>query len=140
MQFLVANQATSRVMTSYGIGSSSLYAYFLGGSSHPMSPWNDDALASLKEKLKINVILDTGLIDKLEKAAGGFMSREEVRMVQDQLSSSKQMDKVIEILRGKEDVDFHCFCKKLRDSNYRAWAGELKKCAAEFKKEKGTGV
>ena len=142
MQFPLANQTIARMKTCNAIhGSSSLvFLLLVGVSSHPMSPWNDDALASLKEKLKLNVILDTGLIDKLEKAAGGFMNREEVQMVRSQLSNSKQMDKVIEILRGKEDDDFFCFCKNLRDSNNKTWAKELERNAAEFKRGIGKNV
>lgn len=104
-----------------------------------MSPWNDAALAYLKKKLKLSVILSTGLIDMLENVAGGFMSREEVRMVQEQSSNSKQMDIVIDILRGKGDDDFHCFCKILRGSNNKVWADELERNAAERGK-KGTCV
>ena len=39
-----------------------------------MSPWNIDALVSLQGDLKLNVLMSTGLSDKLQKAAGGFMS------------------------------------------------------------------
>ena len=64
-----------------------------------MSLWNDDALVSLKERLKLNVSMNTGLSDILEKAAGGFMSRTEAQMVRRLPSNIEQIDNVIEILR-----------------------------------------
>lgn len=37
----------------------------------PMSSWNHQALVSLRADLKLHVIMETGLGDKLEKAAEG---------------------------------------------------------------------
>ena len=107
--------------------------------SGPMSPWNDDALVSLRERLKLNVSMNTGLTDKLENAAGGFMSRREVQMVREFSSNSEKIDKVIETLRGKTNKDFVTFCTMLRETNHVAWAVELEKEAEQFKKGgKGT--
>ena len=92
-----------------------------------MSPWNDDALVSLKESLKLNVLMNTGLADKLEIAAGGFLSRAEAQMVTALSNNSDQIDKVIEALRGKADEDFDTFCAMLRDSNNGIWADQLKR-------------
>ena len=98
-----------------------------------MSPWNDDALASLKEKLKLNVLTKPSLSDKLERPAGGFMDRGEAQTVRALPSDSEQMDKVIDILRGKGDEDFDAFCNILRKSNYGNWADELVSEAKRFK-------
>ena len=105
-----------------------------------MSPWNDDALVSLKESLKLNVLMNTGLADKLEKAAGGFMSRTEVQMVRALPSNSDQIDNVIETLRGKADEDFDIFCTMLRQTNHVTWAVELEKKAKQFKRGGGKGT
>ena len=108
-------------------------------NSGRMSPWNDDALVSLRERLKLNVSMNTGLTDKLENAAGGFMSRREVQMVREFSSNSEKIDKVIETLRGKTNKDFVTFCTMLRETNHVVWAVELKEEAERFKKgEKGT--
>ena len=112
---------------------------FSDGSSGPMSPWNDDALVSLKERLKLNVSMNTGLCDRLEKAAGGFMSRPEAQMVRELSSNIDQVGKVIETLRGKTNEDFATFCTMLRETNHVVWADELEKEAERFKRgRKGT--
>ena len=102
---------------------------------HPMSPWNHQALVSLRGDLKLRVLMETGLRDKLEKAAGGFMDEHEAQTVKEQPGNSKQMDKVIDILLGKANKDFTTFLKMLQDSNNKVWAEELEKRAEQFKKE-----
>ena len=105
-----------------------------------MSSWNDDSLVSLRESLKLNVLMRTGLINKLEKAAGGFMSRSEAQKVRGLSSDSEQIDEVIEILRGKGDEDFCTFCTILHKSNYGNWAAALEREAQRLKKERGRGM
>ena len=102
---------------------------------HPMSPWNHQALVSLRADLKLRVLMETGLGDKLEKAAGGFMDELEAKTVREQPGSIKQMDKAIDILLGKADKDFTAFLKMLRDSNNKVWAEELEKKAEQFREE-----
>ena len=102
-------------------------------------PWNHQALVSLRGDLKLRVLMETGLRDKLEKVAGGFMDELEAQTVKEQPGNIKQMDKVIDILLGKADKDFTTFLKMLRDSNNEVWAEELEKRAEQFKKE-GTCV
>ena len=102
---------------------------------HPMSPWNHQALVSLRADLKQHVIMETGLEDKLEKAAGGFMNRFEAQTVREQPGNLKQMDKVIDILLGKADKDFTTFLKMLQESNNMVWAEELEKRTEHFKEE-----
>ena len=101
-----------------------------------MSPWNIDALVSLQGDLKLNVLMSTGLSDKLQKAAGGFMSAMEEQQVRKQHGNDEQMSKLIEILKGKQDKDFITFLKMLQDTNHQVWADELEKKAEMFKTER----
>ena len=105
-----------------------------GGDTGPLSSWNNDALLFLKEKLKLKVLMNTGLLDRLERAAGGFMSEYEAKTVRELPSNIAQVNRVIEILRGKGDKDFMTFCKMLRDSNQVVWADELERVAEQFKR------
>ena len=104
-----------------------------------MSSWNDDALVSLKESLMLSVLMRTGLINKLEKAAGGFMSHGEAQTVRELPSNREQIAEVIEILRGKKDEDFCTFCTMLHESNYDNWAAVLEREAQRLKKERERG-
>ena len=104
-----------------------------------MSPWNHQALVSLREELQLSVLMESGFGNRLQKAAGGFMTRFEAQTVREQPGNIKQMDKVIDILLGKADKDFTTFLEMLQDSNNKVWAEELKKRAEQFKKE-GTYV
>ena len=113
---------------------------FVFSTDHPMSPWNIDALVSLQGDLKLRVLLSTGLSDKLQKAAGGFMSATEEQQVKEQQVNSKQMGTLIEILKGKQDKDFITFLKMLRSTNYGVWAKELEKKAEEYKRVKSKCV
>ena len=106
-------------------------------TAHPMSPWNDDALISLREKLKLHLHMNTGPSDKLEKAAGGFMVHGEAQIVTEQPGRRAQIEQVIEILRRKRDKDFTCFLEMLRTTNNSVWAEELRKKAEQFKREYG---
>ena len=103
----------------------------------PMEEWNRDALISLQEKLKLNVRIKTGLVNKLQKAAGGFMSEAEAQAVMSKQTNAEQMGEIIQILLGKTNRDFKILCRMLRQSNYDLWANELEKKAREFKGEPG---
>ena len=48
-----------------------LLCAFVFLTDHPMSQWNIDALVSLQGKLKLRVLMSTGLSDMVQKAAGG---------------------------------------------------------------------
>ena len=104
----------------------------------PMEEWRRGALVSLQGELKLKVITKTGLMDKLQKAAGGFMSEAEAQAVKGKLTNAEQMDEVIQILLGKRNKDFKIFCSILQQSNYGLWANELEKKSREFKEEAGT--
>ena len=105
-------------------------------TDHPMSQWNKAALDSLQGDLKLRVKMSTGLSNKLQKAAGGFMSAIEEQLVKEQHGDSKQMSKLIDILKGKQDKDFILFLRMLRRANYGVWADELVRKAIEFKNVK----
>ena len=105
-------------------------------TDHAMSPWNIEALVSLQGDLKLRVLMSTGLRDKLQTAAGGFMSEAEEQQVRNQHGDNEQMGKLIEILKGKQDKDFIIFLKMLQSANYGGWADELERKAKEFKKVK----
>ena len=96
-----------------------------------MSAYNSGALAALQGNLKLNVRIRPHLIDLLEEEAGGFMTRAEARMVlQDDIN---QMERLIDVLRGKGDKEFHTFCEMLRKSNYNHWANALLQEAEKLK-------
>ena len=81
--------------------------------------------------------METGLCNRLEEAAGGFMNEFEAATVREQPGNIKQMSKVIDILCGKSDKDFSTFLQMLRGSNNEVWAKELERKAEELKREKG---
>ena len=102
-----------------------------------MSPWNRDALVSLREKLQLCVLMETGLCNRLEEAAGGFMNDFEAATVREQSGNIQQMGKVIDILCGKGGKDFSTFLQMLQGSNNAVWADELERKAEELRREKG---
>ena len=81
------------------------------------------------------MLMKSGLGNRLEEAAGGFMTRFEAETVRELPGNIKQMDRVIKLLLGKADKDFTTFLKMLRDSNNQVWAVELEKKAEQFKNE-----
>ena len=101
-----------------------------------MSPWNRDALVSLRENLQLNVLMDTGLNNRLVEAAGGFMNRFEAATVRQQSGNIEQMGKVIDILCGKSDKDFSTFLQMLQGSNNQVWAKELERKACRRAQER----
>ena len=105
-----------------------------------MSQWNIAALVSLQGELKQRVLMSTGLIDKLQPAAGGFMSPGEEQRVKNQRGNDEQMGELIAILKGKRNKDFDTFLKMLRAVNYEVWADELMKEAEKFRRESGKCV
>ena len=111
-----------------------------GNDTGPMEEWNRAALVSLQRDLKINVIMKNGLNNKLQKAAGGFMSPEEALAVESKPSSAEQMGELIRILLGKGNADFRTFCTMLHQSNYSVWADELERKARVFRRETGAHI
>lgn len=93
-----------------------------------MSQKNHDALVKLKLELKTNVKMFQ-LLDILEEAAGGFMSKAEAVNVRGKSGDADQMGALIEILLGKGDAQFLTFCTMLERSGHKEWAYELKLAA-----------
>ena len=100
-----------------------------------MTEWHQAALVALQENLKLNVKMFQ-LSGMLESPAGGFMDRAEVLRVKAKTGDMEQMEELINILLGKEDMAFYIFCDLLERSNYEVWARELKS-AAERRKTVG---
>ena len=106
----------------------------------PMEEWNKDALVSLQGELKENVIVNNGLNNKLQRAAGGFMARAEAQAVESKPNNAEQMGELIRILLGKRNADFKTFCTLLRQTNNGLWATELERKASKFRGELGMHV
>ena len=91
-----------------------------------------DALIKNRAALKLNVNADT-IINYLILAAGGFLTRTEVRSVECQQSSMDKMEKVIEYLQGKvaggKVQPFLTFTDILRRANYLGMADTLERDA-----------
>ena len=97
----------------------------------PMSAHNDKALTTLKDQLVLNLSLDTGLGNRLEREAGGFMNRLEAQRITQQPTKLEKIDAMIELLRTKSDDDFKIFLDMLRETNNAVWADELQRKATE---------
>ena len=61
------------------------------------------------------------------------MDRAEVLRVKTKAGDMEQMEELIDILLGKEDMAFYTFCDLLQRSNYEVWARELKSAAERLK-------
>lgn len=88
-----------------------------------MEEWNRDALVSLQENLKLKVRIQPGLVNKLQKAAGGFMSDAEAQAVMSKQSNAEQMGELIRILLGKGNADFRTFCTMLHRKQLQCMGG-----------------
>ena len=110
-------------------------------SSYPatMHPWNKEALKSMRQELG-RVEMDVVMIKKLEKsdmpspANLGFLSREQLQVVESKVTPAAQMNKVIEYLVEMEDKYFEDFCTILEQSNYAGKAKMLRERADVLKK------
>ena len=110
--------------------------WFFSPSPVPMRECNVHALIFLKHELKLNVkVKDSGMIDMLEKpSALGFLNRAEMQRIEAMTTEMDRMDKIIEILRGKNDKCFSNFCDILKKSNHETWAESLRQKAEKFER------
>ena len=76
--------------------------------------------------------METGLGDKLERAAGGFMDEHEAAAVRQERTNMEQMDKLIQLLLGKSDEDFTTFLRMLQATNNGTWACQLEEKAEQI--------
>ena len=90
-----------------------------------MEEWNRDALVSLQENFKLKVRIQPGLVNKLQKAAGGFMSDAEAQAVMSKQSNAEQMGELIQILLGKSNRDFKIFCRVIMTYGLTSWGKKL---------------
>ena len=103
-----------------------------------MRLWNTEALQSMRQELG-RVEMDVVMIKKLEKvdipspANIGFLSHEQLQVVESETTHAEQMNKVIDYLLEKEDKNFEYFCQILEQSAFEARAKMLKDRAEEVK-------
>ena len=113
-------------------------------TSYPatMRPWNKDALKSMRQELG-RVEMDVVMIKKLEKsyvpsrANLGFLSRQQLQVVESKTTPAGQMNKVIDYLVEMEDKYFENFCTILEQSNFEGRAIMLRKKAEDLKRSVG---
>ena len=82
-----------------------------------------------------------GILKKLEKSlvctpanpSLGFLSQQQVHVVESLHNDIDRMDKVIDYLVEMEDKYFEYFCKILEQKNYEGKANMLRKKAEELK-------
>ena len=107
--------------------------------AEPMREWNRNALICLKGDLKLSVkVKESGILDMLAIPTElGFLNQAEMQSVAAMTNSMEQMDKIVEILLGKEDKCFGNFCDILTNSNNEVLANSLRVKAEEFRSGSG---
>ena len=108
-----------------------------------MHPWNKDALRFMREELGGVNMVEVGMSKKLEKSDiprpgnKGFLSREQLQVVEYMTTPAGQMNKVIDYLLEMEDKYFEDFCHILEQSNFEGKAKRLRERAKVFKRDFG---
>ena len=110
-----------------------------------MSPWNEEALKSMREKLGKLEMGAAGMIKKLERSdicspanpALGFLSQVQLQVVESKTTPADQMNKVIDFLLQMEDKYFDNFWKILEQSNFVLQAKMLREKAKDLKRSWG---
>ena len=86
---------------------------------------------------------EAGMIKKLEKSDiprrdnKGFLSREQLQVVESINTPAGQMSKVIDYLLEMEDKYFEDFCTILEQSNFELQANMLRETAQDLKRPVG---
>ena len=86
---------------------------------------------------------EAGMIKKLEKSVilrsdnKGFLSHEQLQMVESINTPAGQMSKVIDYLLEMEDKYFEDFCTILKESNFELQASMLRETAEDLKRSVG---
>ena len=89
------------------------------------------------------VKMDVGMIKKLEKAAirstdnKGFLSHEQLQVVESKATPADQMNMVIDYLLEMEDIYFEYFCQILEQSAFEGKAKMLRDKAEKYKSDYG---
>ena len=120
-----------------------LYSSMVSPSFSPypatMHLWKKEALKSMREELG-RVPMDVVMIKKLEKADipspdnKGFLSHEQLHVVESKTTRAEQMNMVIDYLLEMEDKYFEDFCTILKQCNFEGKAYMLRGKAEEFKR------
>ena len=119
-----------------------LYSSMVNPSFSPypatMDLWKKEALKYMRQELG-RVQMDVVMIKKMEKSVTpspdniGFLSPEQLQVVESQRTPAEQMNKVIDYLLEMEDTFFEYFCIILEESNFQSKAYMLRMKAEEYK-------
>ena len=103
-----------------------------------MRPWKKETLKSMRQELG-RVKMDVVMIKKLEKSDVpspdniGFLSHEQLKVVESINTPAGQMSMVIDYLLEMEDKYFEYFCQILEQGAFEGKAAMLRKKAEEYK-------
>ena len=90
------------------------------------------ALISMETRLR-DCLSMVGVVSRLERPAGGFLSWDERRLVESIPFEPDRISKLVELLRKKSNDDFHRFCRILNETGNEHLSRELKQKAVECK-------
>ena len=102
-----------------------------------MHLWKKEALKSMRQELG-RVKMDVVMIKKLEKADlpspdnKGFLSHEQLQVVESKTTPAEQMNMVIDYLLKMEDIYFEYFCQILEQGAFEGKAKILRDKAKEY--------
>jgi hypothetical protein len=97
-----------------------------------MDDAHTSALASMESRLRSCLSL-VGVMSRLERPAGGFLSWDERYLVEDIPSEPGKVSKIVELLRKKTNEDFDRFCCILGMTGNEHLARELNQKVASCK-------
>jgi hypothetical protein len=96
-----------------------------------MDDAHTSALASMESRLRSCLSL-VGVMSRLERPAGGFLSWDERYLVEDIPSEPGKVSKIVELLRKKTNEDFDRFCCILGMTGNEHLARELNQKVASY--------
>ena len=84
-------------------------------------------------------LLVSDLLPALHIYAGGFLTEAESDKIKAKGRNVQQVDELIDVLvKGKENIDFDCFCDVLEKEGQQSWSSRLKEAADLGKRSKLT--
>ena len=90
------------------------------------------ALISMETRLR-DCLSMVGVVSRLERPAGGFLSWDERRLVESIPFEPDQISKLVELLRKKSNDDFHRFCRILDKTGNEHLSVELRQKVEDCK-------